>query len=411
MADAHDCSSSGLDKRSNRLLLIGRFRNIFRGRNRELQNDGTTSSRGEHTYYSTAPQDCWTEPLSKDLLDATTSSTGIDVVGNAWVVMERMAGDLRTLIDRRMREEVDGSQQASESTDFYVKIGDFETSDGVVETLKEELMLHPVGSQQPKRFVQPQVEMEGEEVVVVDKASESSNLVAICWEEVAAQGLGTEAFLTWKVKVVLDILPEILPIVKVLLHVRKLRKQDSKSNISNKTMDRYASLADLEMQPIRTIFYGVLCIFARAWFDHVSARNLNMEIEARELLKRGKSIMKPCTEEAYYLLGPRGKYWLKEILATSKEWQTFQTTCHAWRPGNKYERREFELEQRRCDLEKLQVDQFFLDTTLAKIYLQLYNGRNGNVAMGSIEAWEEFELKEIIILRMGQGFFPGRLEI
>ncbi|CAK9261691.1 unnamed protein product [Sphagnum jensenii] len=374
---------------------------------------------------------------------------GIDVVGNAWVVMERMAGDLRTLIDRRMRyledgqmpfdynntitmmmhiakgmedlhrcdlihadlkasnilvtpvtmdrrEEVDGSQQASESTDFYVKIGDFETSDGVV------------GSQQPKRFVQPQVEMEGEEVVVVDKASESSNLVAICWEEVAAQGLGTEAFLTWKVKVVLDILPEILPIVKVLLHVRKLRKQDSKSNISNKTMDRYASLADLEMQPIRTIFYGVLCIFARAWFDHVSARNLNMEIEARELLKRGKSIMKPCTEEAYYLLGPRGKYWLKEILATSKEWQTFQTTCHAWRPGNKYERREFELEQRRCDLEKLQ---FFLDTTLAKIYLQLYNGRNGNVAMGSIEAWEEFELKEIIILRMGQGFFPGRLEI
>ncbi len=33
---------------------------------------------------------------------------GIDFVGNAWVVMERMAGDLRTLIDRRMSYLEDG---------------------------------------------------------------------------------------------------------------------------------------------------------------------------------------------------------------------------------------------------------------------------------------------------------------
>jgi len=84
-----------------------------------------------------------------------------------------------------------------------------------------------------------------------------------------------------------------------------------------------------------------------------------MEIGARELLKRGKSIMKPCAEEAYYLLGPRGKYWLKEILATSKEWQTFQTTCHAWLPQNKYTyvRWESELEHAAYDWEKLQVVQ------------------------------------------------------
>jgi serine/threonine protein kinase len=113
---------------------------------------------------------------------------GVDFAGNVWLVMERMAGDLRTLIDRRMSyledgqmpfdynntiammmdiaqgmedlhrcdsihgdlkasnilvtpvimdpkgEEVDGSQQASESMYFYVKIGDFDNSDGVAGT-------------------------------------------------------------------------------------------------------------------------------------------------------------------------------------------------------------------------------------------------------------------------------------
>jgi serine/threonine protein kinase len=108
-------------------------------------------------------------------------SAGEDLVGNVWVVMERMAGDLRTLINSRMpfdyngpmpfdyiniitmmlhiaqgmedlhrcglihadlkasnilvtpvimdfrEEEVDGWQETSESLYFYVKIGDFET--------------------------------------------------------------------------------------------------------------------------------------------------------------------------------------------------------------------------------------------------------------------------------------------
>jgi phosphoribosyl-AMP cyclohydrolase len=321
MADSHDCSSSGLGKGPNgvgqgthclsatRSLVIGSSRN----QNRELLNDATTSSKAEHTYYSTALQELWTEHLSKNLRDATTSTTGAhtyysalattsttgahtyystapqelwtevlsedlqdlnfvsetqinagqssfeevrelgqsdllllqllaeggqahvyfaecrkfstpvvvkrlrardvdlhellcrmevlmktrkknnsaicrvfgagrDFVGNVWVVMERMAGDLRTLINGRLsyledgqmpfdynntitmmldiaqgmedfhrcglihadlkasnilvtpvvispsEEEFDGSQQASELMDFYVKIGDFETS-------------------------------------------------------------------------------------------------------------------------------------------------------------------------------------------------------------------------------------------------------------------------------------------
>jgi serine/threonine protein kinase len=112
---------------------------------------------------------------------------GIDFVGNAWIVMEQMAGDLRTLIDRRMSYLKDGEMPftynntitmlkeiargmedlhrcdlihadlkasnirvqpvsidwedvglettvASESMYFYAKIGDFDTSDWVVGT-------------------------------------------------------------------------------------------------------------------------------------------------------------------------------------------------------------------------------------------------------------------------------------
>jgi serine/threonine protein kinase len=105
---------------------------------------------------------------------------GEDFVGNVCVVMERTAGDLRTLINRRMpfdyiniitmmlyiaqgmedlhrcglihadlkasnilvtpvimdcrEEEVDGWQETSESLYFYVKIGDFESTNGVAGT-------------------------------------------------------------------------------------------------------------------------------------------------------------------------------------------------------------------------------------------------------------------------------------
>jgi len=103
MADAHDCSSLGLDKGPNgvgqvthflsatRSLLIGSFRNLFRNdatvsikgqtelwtepSSKDLQ-DAATSSTGGDIYYSTAPQELWTEPLSKELQDAATCSTG-----------------------------------------------------------------------------------------------------------------------------------------------------------------------------------------------------------------------------------------------------------------------------------------------------------------------------------------------
>jgi hypothetical protein len=77
MAEHHDCSLSGLGKGPSGVGQVTDFISAARElRNREPQNDATTSSTGEHTYCSTAPQELWTEPLSKDLQDATTSSTG-----------------------------------------------------------------------------------------------------------------------------------------------------------------------------------------------------------------------------------------------------------------------------------------------------------------------------------------------
>jgi serine/threonine protein kinase len=72
MADDDDCSRSGLDKGPSGVGEDTHFLSAAR----ELRNDATTGSTGEHTYYSTAPQELWTEPLSNDLQDVTTSSTG-----------------------------------------------------------------------------------------------------------------------------------------------------------------------------------------------------------------------------------------------------------------------------------------------------------------------------------------------
>jgi serine/threonine protein kinase len=420
---------------------------------------------------------------------------GRDWAGNAWVVMEQMAGDLRTLIERRTKyledgqmpfdynntitmmmhiaqgmedlhgcglihadlkasnilvtpmtmdpreEEVDGSQQASESMYFYVKIGDFETSDGIVgtrfwrapevlqalrdkvkpilspaadvysygmlcyelltgripfekcdwtdydvvllgqrpklpahvnlkmkkllhacwhtelwkrpgwtsiiRTLKEELTLHPLGLQRPKRCkrrVQLRTEMEQEETQAMAMTSGMSNLVATSWEEVITQELGT-TFVTWKAKVT----PEVLLIMKAILQQQNAIKRDQPGTM-------ICTIPRLGQPPT----YEIVSAFNKAWFlvkkswtNHVgrgfppgeSGTDFIDGLE-KETVKEGQIDAKKKTErmiteiwanealESYNFLGPTTEHWLKEILATSKEWQTFQEILHAWDSGN-----------------------------------------------------------------------------
>ncbi|CAK9203748.1 unnamed protein product [Sphagnum troendelagicum] len=684
MADAHDCSSSGLDKGPNgvgqvthflsatRSLLIGNFRNFFRFRNRELLNDETTSSTGEYTYYSTAPQELWTELLSKDLQDlnfvskiqndegesscvevheleqrdlvlreflaeggqahvyfaecetfstpvvvkrlkhgnvdmyelrsrmemlmktrrknnsaiCTVFGVGDDSVGNVWVVMERMAGDLRTLIDRRMsyledgqmpfdynntitmmmhiaqgmedlhrcglihadlkasnilvtpvimdpREvEVDGSQQVSESLYFYVKIGDFESSDGVVgtrfwrapevlralsndakpilspaadvysygmlcyelltgripfekcarsdynvvlsgqrpelpahvnltmkellcacwrteprerpgwtwiiETLKEERILHPPGSQQPKRRARPRIEMKREEIQAAATTLETSSLVVIPWEEVVAQGFGMEAFATWKEKVLPKILPEVLPIVKVILALLKAEQQDTYDFMMDDDIitAEFECRVKITFSEVLTAFYNAWHVVKDSWIDHVgreSGRYARMRTVRND------------ASEPYNLLGPTAKCWLNEFLATSKEWQAFRETLHAWHSENEgvLQRWKEELQGRSSDwkmvclafhawhvkspiafiarqavMNKYRLprhlcredmkskcwedmkSKFLLDVMVAKIYLEECNGPKLKATMRSIKCWKAFELEEVTIRRL-----------
>jgi serine/threonine protein kinase len=437
---------------------------------------------------------------------------GEDFVGNVWVVMERMAGDLRTLINRRMSyledgqmpfdynntitmmldvaqgmedfhrcglihadlkasnilvtplimdcgEEVDGWQEISEY--FYVKIGDFESSDGVagtqfwrapeelqalkigakpllspaadihsygmlcyeiltgripfgdcaksnydivlsgkrpelaahvnvnmkkllhacwhtdlrqqpgwisiIETLKEELTLHAAESQQPKRRARPRIKIEREKMEAAATTSEMSNLVVTSWEGAVAQGVKfphrTERFADWKKKNVPKILPEILPIVKVILKLGKAIMQD--------TYDSYALDGDFTHQPEETTFSEVLSTFDDAWYVVQENWKKHVGREAGKLPPRstdrrrssrcapmttGRKICPPrrkigagyapmrmvreiCVEDALKpcnLLGRTAKYWLKKILATAEEWQIFLTTSRTWRSQNEW---------------------------------------------------------------------------
>ncbi|CAK9203783.1 unnamed protein product [Sphagnum troendelagicum] len=72
MADGGDCSRSGPEKGPSGAGQVTHFLSPAR----ELRNDATTGSAGEHAYYSTAPQELWAEPLSKDIQEVTTSNTG-----------------------------------------------------------------------------------------------------------------------------------------------------------------------------------------------------------------------------------------------------------------------------------------------------------------------------------------------
>jgi hypothetical protein len=237
----------------------------------------------------------------------------------------------------------------------------------IIKTLKEELMVHPPGGQQPKRRAQPwersgwksiletlkeglrlcppasqefirravsRSEMEGWETEDDAMTSETPNLVVTSWEEAAAQGLGTEAFATWKAKVAL----EIEPILMVILERGRALTEDvimSEFGVTCVALDKVWHLVE------------------EAWTNHVgqgfrpgeSGTNLidGSQMETLEAL------------ECYNLLGPAAEYWIKEILATSKELQAFQTTLDSWRHSEIWGIWEYELRAISFAWEKLLV--------------------------------------------------------
>jgi serine/threonine protein kinase len=444
---------------------------------------------------------------------------GKDFVGNAWVVMERMAGDLRTLIDRRLPyledgqmpfdyyntitmmmqiaqgmedlhrcdlihadlkasnilvtpvimdpegEEVDGSQQALESMYFYVKIGDFETSDGVVGTrfwrapevlqavknndkptlsraadvysygmlcyelltgqipfeecarldydvvlsgkrpklpayvnltmkqllracwlteprkrpgwtwivkvLKEELMIHPQGSQQPKRRAQPRMKREGKEIqdtVCMTSLADESWGDQESSEVAAIQELGAEAFEAWEERV----WREMERVLYVLSKLKEAFRQDP-----------YV-MPFLNPQPTlrqtNSTFYKVLCAFnevwqlvKETWAHHVTEGSCHGESgiggesgihvkdgSEMETLEEGQIVAQRETErtvqemwanevlEPYNLLGSTAEDWLKKVLAISKEWQIFRATLDAWHAENQNSFHSWEEELHKC---------------------------------------------------------------
>ncbi len=240
----------------------------------------------------------------------------------------------------------------------------------IIETLKEELKLDAAGSHQPKWRAQPGIKMEREKMEAAAMTSEMSSLVVTSWEGAVAQGVKfphrTERFADWKKKDVPKILPELLPIVKVILKLGKAFTQDT---YDIETVDEDTRC----YHPEETTFSEVLSTFDDAWYvvqenwrKHVgkgagryspgsidywypnfrwvpmmmgrkifSPRRKDMKIWAgyapmrmvRQI--RMKNALKPCN-----LLGLTADGWLTEILATSEEWEIFLTISHIWHSRN-----------------------------------------------------------------------------
>jgi hypothetical protein len=157
------------------------------------------------------------------------------------------------------------------------------------------------------------------------------------------QELGT-TFVTWKAKVT----PEVLLIMKVILEQQKAIKHDHCTMI--------CKIPRIKRPPT----YEIVSAFNKAWFvvkktwtNHVgrgfppgeSGTDFIDGLE-KETVKEGQIEAKKKIErmvmeiwanealESYNLLGPTTEYWLKEVLATSKEWQALQEVLNALDSGN-----------------------------------------------------------------------------
>ncbi|CAK9261692.1 unnamed protein product [Sphagnum jensenii] len=489
-ADSHDYSSSGLDMESNAVGQVTHFVSATRlFQNRELQNDATTSSTGAHTYYSTAPQELWTELLSKDLQDSIlfpetqnnegkSSCVEVHMLKQSEIVLLGLLAEgqrpklpahvnftmkelLRacwhtkphkrpgwTSIIKTLKAELllhpPGSQQPKRRAQPWEQSG----WKSIIKTLKEGLIVHPPGSQEPKRRAQPRIEMEREKTQDAAMTWETSYLAVTSWEEVAAQRLGREAFATWKAKLVL----EIEPILMVILERRKALTQDTYNTIIPNFDFRVSKArTHAAFDEILYAFNEAWQLVEETWTNHVgrgfrpgeSGTDLGSEMETleegqidakRETERTVREIWPNEALEPYNLLGPTAEYWLKEILATSKEWQAFRTTLNAWHSENEdnfqiwkdeLQRASFAWEKvcvayHACHVESpiafiawqaLKNKEYsecreymefnvLVDTVFAEVYLKVHNAPKLEATMGSIKAWKAVEVERVTIRRL-----------
>jgi len=238
----------------------------------------------------------------------------------------------------------------------------------IIKTLKEELVLYPPGSQQPKWRARPRIEMERREIEAAATVSEASIWSAFSserisdaklyasfsWEKVLAQQFGAD-FVTWKEEVVL----EILPIVKVIFDQRqrlrcsRTKLLDGMMMVDHTTRDDSAETG----YKVQYAFGKAWDLVKETWTKHVGKgfssgesgtdiiygsqmgiayADLILEIGEEGQIdskkETGRTVreiwnyetVKPCN-----LLGPTAGYWPKKILATSIEWKVFRGTLHA----------------------------------------------------------------------------------
>ncbi|CAK9261683.1 unnamed protein product [Sphagnum jensenii] len=158
-----------------------------------------------------------------------------------------------------------------------------------------------------------------------------------------AQELGD--FVAWKEEVVL----EILPIVVVIFFQRKLSRCFGVKLFDGMMMINHTIRGDSAKTGDKAEYAFVKAwdLVKETWTKHVGKGFRPGEwgthiIYGLEIGEEGQidskketertvreiwdyETLKPCN-----LLGPTAEYWLKKILATSKEWKAFRGTLHAW---------------------------------------------------------------------------------